>query len=241
MGSDPESRDAAALRMGLDAAVLLARAGWPAVVDAVLSGISHELSGRVASLDALVGLHQMQGQEQTPIATYLEGEIQKLQSTVELLRLIPGNLGADAEGALPKDIATRSLAISRMQSILSSVDIKTSIGNDVAPVLVNQSRLFRILLILLRRAGSCADHLGLTEIVMTGETVGDEVVLRIVPGPAQNQGRPEDPGDENIKALAEVLAMDGGSLFFPEGGFVEVRLPTLARARVLETRASPAP
>ncbi len=234
MGSDPESRDAAALRIGLDADVLLARAGWPVVADAVLSGISHELSGRVASLDALVGLSDMQGQEQMPIADYLEGEVRKLQSTVELLRLVPGDLGADAEGVLLKDLATRTLALSRMQSLLSSVDMQTSIGNDVAPILVNQSRLFRILLILLRRAGSCADHLGLTEIVMTGETVGDEVELRIVPAPGQKQGRPEDPGDENIKALAEVLAMDGGSLIFPEGGFVGIRLPTLARVRAQE-------
>ena len=234
MESDPGSRDAAALRIGLDAAVLLAQAGWPAVVDSVLSGISHELSGRVASLDALVGLCHIQGQEQTPITSYLESEVRKLQSTVELLRLVPGDLGADAEGALPKALATRTLALSRMQSLLFSIDMQTSMGNDVAPIFVNQSRLFRILLILLRRAGSCADHLGLTEIVMTGETVGDEVELRIVPGPDQKQGRPEDPGDENIKALAEVLAMDGGSFFFPEGGFVGVRLPTLARVRAQE-------
>ncbi len=234
MTPGPESYGVGASRVGAEAAMLLAQAGWPAVADSVLSGISHELSGRVASLDALVHLGHMQGQEKMPIATHLEGEVQKLQNTVELLRLVPGNLGADAEGALPKDLATRTLALSRMQSLLSTVDVQVSIGNDVAPILVNQSRLFRILLILLRRAGSCADHLGLTEIVMTGETAGDEVVLRIVPGPGQKQGRPEDPGDENIKALAEVLAMDGGSLIFPEGGFVGVRLPTLARVRAQE-------
>ncbi len=241
MRSDPESRDAAASRRGLDAAVLLARAGWPAVADGVLSGISHELSGRIASLDGLVRLRHLQGGEQVPIDSYLEGEVRKLQSTVDLIRLVPGNLGADAEAILPSDLAIRSLTVSRMQSLISSVDVQASVGTDVAPILVNQARLFRVLLILLYRAGSRADHLGLTGIVMTGEAVGDEVVLRIVPGPGQDQGRPEEPGDESIRALGEVLAMDGGSLSFPEGGFVGVRLPTLARARALEGRASPAP
>ncbi len=234
MGSDPKSCEADAIQIGLDAAVLLARAGWLGVADGVLSGLSHELSGRVAALDALVRLGHMQGQDGTRIDTYLESEVEKLKSPVELLRLVPGDLGADAAGARPSDLASRSVAISRMPSLLSRVEIQTSIGDDVAPIVVNQTRFFRTLLILLRRAGSCADNLGLTEIVLTGETVGDEVVLLIVPGSGQEPGRPEDPGDECIKALGDLLAMDGGSLCFPEQGFVGVRLPTLARVRTLE-------
>ena len=79
MGSDQESPHAVVSRMGLDAAVLLARAGWLVVADQILSGISHDLLGRVASLDALARLCQIQGSEPPPIESFLEGEVKKLQ------------------------------------------------------------------------------------------------------------------------------------------------------------------
>ncbi len=217
-----------------DPARLLARAGWLHVSDRILSGVCHDLNGRVSSLDGLVQLLRLDGAEDTPVIPYLREEVAKLESVVSLLRLIPGELMAEPEPITPGELLERVARLHRTHRGLEAIETVVSYAEGLPPLLVSWPRVGRSLLVLSAWAAHAARTSGGRSIELRAEAAGESVVLRLTAG---EEGRAlpalgAEASAPAVDALRGLLEMDGGELEIDLGdGTISVRLPSLSDLR----------
>ncbi len=217
---------------GPAAAELLARAGWLEVLDDIHGGLSHSVNGRVSSLDGLLHMIGMDGPEETPVMTLLEGEVRRLSDTVRAMRSLTGDLEGPAEPLIPAELAAEAEMLHGHHRLATRIVTETIVDEGLPPFRANRPRILRVLLVLMGRFvhRAVADNGASVKLRARGDATHVEFHVGWSPRP---QGVPASGGlsARQMEALDTVMALDAGSIEVdPEG--VRVRVPAMTRPGV---------
>ena len=217
---------------------------WRHVSDAVLRGLNHALSNRVASLSAIATVITLDEQPDPEITGALAAEVSQLEGVLRLLRLLPGGRGGPPEPVLLGDALADAVALHAHHAGLAGAPC-TVVGDasSLLPVVAPLPPLVHGLVLLL---GALALHARGSDDALDGggATGGARAVLRVggderavtLTGVAPpGDGDPLLAPDAAAAALQELLDDAGATVTVdvsPAGGVrYEVVLPTLLAVR----------
>jgi hypothetical protein len=130
---------------------------WLRVSEKVLKGLNHQLTNRVASLEAL--LLQMDGgtdREDPRATTFLSDEVARLHALLGLYRLMPAEPFVMTEVVRLTDVIKQVIALHDHHTDLRGVPLDISQRGEVESIQVRPSALVRSLLVLLESAAGNA-------------------------------------------------------------------------------------
>ena len=202
---------------------------WVAEESALLRGLNHSLSNRVAAVSALAGVLEADEAPGAQLTAALASESRRLETVLRLLRLLAGMPGAGTEPIQLGELLPEVALLHAQHADFREGEPATVTGApDALPVVTTTMSLVRAVLALLSAARGAGARAAL-------DYDGDERVvrLRVSPEPAA----PLDPSlAERAAAAARwLLRGDEASVRVGDGGFV-VELPTLLEIRRRRTR-----
>ena len=201
-----------------EAASLLALSGWSYVLDRILASVCHDLNGRVSSLQALTQLMEL-GET---LPETLNAEPAKLESIVRLLALIPAYLGAEPSPIRMQDLLSSAMDLhGKVRSAMEEQPPSVEFLDGVPPVLVNESRAVRGMVLLLDHSMRSSPEPGVS--VRVG---GDESMATV----GLPLGAVGVQDEDSLEPLTQLFEMDGGELEV-EARTLVLRLPSVAAAR----------
>ncbi len=131
---------------------------WLRVSEKVVKGLNHQLTNRVASLEAVVAL--MGDEEETPdiqLVAALAQEVKRLNQLLHLYRLVPAEPFVTTEAVLLQDVVGQVMELHTHHADLRGIPIEVDVATlPRSPVLVRPSALLRCLLVLLESAAGNA-------------------------------------------------------------------------------------
>lgn len=134
---------------------------WLRVSEKVIKGLNHQLTNRVASLEAVVTL--MSDEEEVPdlqLMSSLAQEVKRLNHLLQLYRLVPAEPFVTVEPVRLQDAVTQVMELHGHHADLRGIPIEVDRAVDTAPVRVRPSALLRSLLVLLESAAGNALRAG---------------------------------------------------------------------------------
>ena len=214
---------------------------WLRVSEKVLKGLNHQLTSRVASLEAVAGLLDDEGAaSDTLLRRSLAAEVTRLNQLLQLYRLMTAEPFVTTEPVRLQDVMPEVMELHAHHSDLRGIPIEVTSRGDVAPVLVRPSALLRCLLVLLESAAGNALRSGAdAALQLTWGGDAKRVFVRFeAPVPT---GQLVFTGDGSlVHAVQSTLAHAHGeataeAVKGPSGDAIryEVTLPTLVEARRL--------
>lgn len=224
---------------------------FDALRDAILRGMAHALSNRVAALGGINGLADP-GQIWTErLSKALQDEARRLEEILRLMRLLPddgrGDPGAIELQALVPDV----IALHAYQSALLQVECAAVYDRETMPVFANRPRLVHSLLLAIDAAKRHAHpHGGRVSVSYGGDA--DLVTIRVATEPAASPVKTGANTSEVAAATpvteaalrAAVSGVGGPSdiALAIEGGQmrIELAVPTLAAGRRAQLATRPA-
>lgn len=194
------------------AAELLARAGWLDVLDDVHGGICHDFNGRVASLEGLIQMLELDPDTAEQTLGYLGPEAEKLAATARLLGLLSGRVDEPPEAFDPRELAGAAVTLLGRTRELDATEVTVHPLGAPAAARACTPRVLRALLVVLASATRAARGAAVRQVRVEVEGMDDDVALRV--GWADEAGREWDTAslEQAADPLAELLAMDGGDL-----------------------------
>jgi hypothetical protein len=126
----------------------LDEAGWPELVDRVLHGLCHDLTGRVSAILGLTYLLESSGGDPSPVAPLMNPELEGMEEVIRFLRLLPDD-ATEPELLAPGELLPELAALVRAQRGLENVKITVEGVAEAPAVRVDRTLLIRSLLILL--------------------------------------------------------------------------------------------
>ncbi|MBK8247776.1 MAG: HAMP domain-containing histidine kinase [Gemmatimonadetes bacterium] len=136
---------------------------WLRVSEKVIKGLNHQLTNRVASLEAVVTL--LGDEEEVPdlqLMGSLAQEVKRLNQLLHLYRLMPAEPFVTTEPVRLQDAVTQVMELHGHHADLRGIPIEVDRAADTPPVLVRPSALLRCLLVLLESAAGNALRAGAT-------------------------------------------------------------------------------
>lgn len=223
---------------------------FDALRDAILRGIAHALSNRVAALGG-VSMLADPGQIWTErLSKALQDEARRLEEILRLMRLLPNDGRGEAGAVELQPLVPDVVALHAYNSALLQVECATIHDRETMPVYANRPQLVHALLLAIDAAKRHAMARGARVVVSyAGDT--ERVALRIVTE-SSTTARPANSVDASAAppaaietALPSTIERVGGS--FPvmvsanDGALrIEISVPTLAAGRRSERSASAA-
>lgn len=122
---------------------------WLRVSEKVLKGLNHELTNRVAGLEAVVGVFQDGDVPDQQMIQALANEVSRLNHLLQLFRAMPAEPFAGAEPVRIQDIVPEVLELHDHHSDLRNIPCEVDGDAGVHPLLVRPSALLRCLLVVL--------------------------------------------------------------------------------------------
>lgn len=209
-------------------------AAWLAVSDELISAVNHALNNRLAALLSLSRVLEFDDAAANPLVAVLQEEVERLERTTTLMRLLPRDPHEAAEPVVLADLFRDALALHRLRSGARDLEYDVGEAGDAPPAWAPPTALTHALLILL--SALTTEHppadAGAVRVTYGGDA--DEALLAIELPPALAAVAPE--AAERLDAVEDRLARWGGSLVRDGAGTgggprIEVRLPSLAAAR----------
>jgi hypothetical protein len=211
------------------------------VSDALLRGLNHALSNRVASLSAIATVITLDERSDPDITRALAAEVAQLEGVLRLLRLLPGGRGAPSEPVLLSDALADAVALHAHHAGLAATPC-TVVGDasSLLPVVAPLPALVHGLALLL---GALALHARGADDALDGASErrgvlrvsGDERAVRLTGAAPPGEGEPGLAPDAVAAALQELLDDAGATVTVEKsaaGGVrYEVVLPTLVVVR----------
>jgi hypothetical protein len=211
---------------------------WLRVSEGLIAGVHHALNNRMAALSAVGQVLEADLAASHPLANALSGELQRLENTAAMLRLLVSS--REAEPVQLEAITSDLSRLFFMHHALRDLALDIEIAEGLYPLWVDPAALLRALSILTAVAGGRAgagDQR--VHVAATGTPVTVEITVHAV-GSAE--------GDEFRSELNGVEWESAGALLKDWGGEVEIeetaeeltlklRLPTLPEARRREAAA----
>lgn len=217
---------------------------WLRVSEKVLKGLNHQLTNRIASLEAVVGIFQDGEPFEPEVIAALAQEVSRLNHLLQLYRCMPAEPFAGSEPVRLQDIVPQVLELHGHHADLRGISVEVDADFETLPLLVRPSALLRCLLVLLGsgagnalRAGSGALRFAYT---------GDATSVRVTFEAPQPGGQAIFTGEGSLvhavrSALAHAFAEVGVTVVNTADGErirYELRLPTLPEARRRERAAA---
>ncbi|MEO6444416.1 MAG: hypothetical protein ABIZ91_16550 [Gemmatimonadaceae bacterium] len=214
---------------------------WLRVSEKVLKGLNHQLTNRVAGLEAVVGIFQDGEPFDPEVVGALASEVSRLGHLLQLFRSMPAEPFAGAEPVRLQDIVPQLLELHGHHADLHNIPVEISADPDVLPLLVRPSALLRCLLVALESGAGNSLRAGKesgTRLSYRGDAQWISIVLE-APQP-EGQSLYTDEGSlvhavrsalahAHAEVEATVISTDDG-----EQIRYEFRLPTLSEARRME-------
>ncbi|MBC7894328.1 MAG: hypothetical protein H7066_02890 [Cytophagaceae bacterium] len=130
---------------------------WLRVSEKVLKGLNHQLTNRVASLEAVVALFEDDHEMPDPqLVKALGQEVKRLNHLLTLFRLMPAEPFVTTEPVRIQDVIPQVMELHGHHTDLRGIPIQIISSGDTPPVLVRPSALLRCLLVLLESAAGNA-------------------------------------------------------------------------------------
>lgn len=224
---------------------------FDALRDAILRGIAHALSNRVAALGG-IGMLVDPGDIWTErLAKALGDEGRRLEDILRLLRLLPDDGRGEAGAIELQPLIPDVIALHAYNSALLQVECTSVADRTITPVFANRPRLVHALLLAIDTAKRQALARG-SRVVVSYAGDAERVVIQVATEPsatAKPVGAPAADGSDMVAATGDALrdALARAGANFPAtvsggDGFlrIEVAVPTLAAGRRSEREAAPA-
>jgi hypothetical protein len=217
---------------------------WLRVSEKVIKGLNHQLTNRVASLEAVLAVFEDGGDPDPQMLRALSQETSRLNRLLQLYRLMPAEPFAVAEPVRLQDMMPQVLELHAHHSDLRDIPCEVSGDPDTLPTLVRPSALLRCLLVLLGSGAGNALRSGNSDPLRLTYG-GDSQTLRITFEAPAPVGQLLFTGEGSLihaarSALAHAHATVDASLAHEGQGDrirYELTLPTLPEARRLEREA----
>jgi len=211
---------------------------WLRVSEKVLKGLNHQLTNRVASLEAVVGIFQDGDPVEPEVVSAVAQEVARLSHLLQLYRCMPAEPFAGAEPVRLQDIVPHVLELHGHHADLRGISVDVDADAETLPVLVRPSALLRCLLVVLEAGAGSALRASSSGPILMGFT-GDASWVRVVLDAPQPEGQAIFTGEGSLvhavrTALAHAFAEVGVSSVNTAAGErirYELRLPTLPEAR----------
>jgi hypothetical protein len=185
---------------------------WLRVSEKVVKGLNHQLTNRVASLEALLAL--LNDDQEPPDLTLIKSltqEVGRLSDLLQLYRALPAEPFVTTEAVRLQDVIPQIIELHGHHADLRGIPIVIDAAQETPPMLVRPSALLRCLLVLLE---SCAGN------ALRSEASGDAAALHLAYG----------GDDTHVYITFESLAPAGQLLFTSEGSLIQAVRLTLAHA-----------
>lgn len=211
---------------------------WLRVSEKVLKGLNHQLTNRVASLEAVAALVDDEDARDPQLVKSLVQEVKRLHQLMQLYRLLPAEPYVTTEAVRLQDVIPQVVALHGHHIDLRGIPVEVSPRGDAQPVLVRPSALLRCLLVLLESAAGSALRAG-GEPTVTLEYGGDARRVWIRFEGVAPAGQLVFTGDGSLvhavhMALAHAHGSASAEAIHGTGAErlrYEVTLPTLTEAR----------
>lgn len=211
---------------------------WLRVSEKVLKGLNHQLTNRIASLEAIVGIFRDGEPFEPEVLTALADDVARLNHLLQLFRCMPAEPFAGAEPVRLQDIVPQVLELHGHHADLREIAVEVSADAETHPLLVRPSALLRCLLVVLESGAGNALRSGTSD-PLTLRYSGDAECVRLVFEAPQPSGQAIFTGEGSIlhavrQALAHAFAeVEATVVEAPNGERIryELRLPTLREAR----------
>jgi hypothetical protein len=211
---------------------------WLRVNEKVLKGLNHQLTNRLAALEAVAQLFEPGEMTDRQLVDTLAREVERVATLLRLYRMIPAEPTAAPEAVRVQDIIPYVLELHTYHADLRGVTCLLGEVSDPQPVCVRPSALLRSMLVLLESAAGHTSRAGrgLPIVLSYGGT--PTTVTISIEAPSPNAEKLFAGSGSLIDAVRSALAHAGGSI---EAG-VQLRdglslvtyrltLPTLSEAR----------
>lgn len=217
---------------------------WLRVSEKVLNGLNHQLTNRVASIEAVVGVLDPEAASDEVLMRALTTEVTRLSALLLLYRLLPAEPTLQSEATRLQDVLPQALELHGYHSDLRNIACQLDEDREAQPVLVRPSALLRSLLVLMAAgAGNAARSRSEHPLLLSYRSEGDEVIIVFeAPSPP---GQLIFSGEGSLvhavrSALSHAHCVVEAEMLQRDGRDViryELRLPTLREARRLEREA----
>ena len=185
---------------------------WLRVSEKVLKGLNHQLTNRLAALEAVSQLFEPGEVTDTQLLQTLGKEVERVGTLLRLYRMLPAEPTALPEAVRIQDIVPSVLEFHTYHADLRGVTCLLGETTEVHPVCVRPSALLRSLLVLLESAAGHTSRTGSgLPIVLSYTGTATEVVLTIEAPSPNAEGLFAGSGSL-IDAVRSALAHAGGTI-----------------------------
>jgi hypothetical protein len=185
---------------------------WLRVNEKVLKGLNHQLTNRLAALEAVSQLFEPGEVTDPSLLQTLGKEVDRVGTLLRLYRMLPAEPTALPEAVRVQDIIPSVLELHTYHADLRGVTCLLGETTDAQPVCVRPSALLRSLLVLLESAAGHASRTGSgLPIVLAYHGSETEVMITIEAASPNAEGLFAGSGSL-IDAVRSALAHAGGTI-----------------------------
>ena len=211
---------------------------WLRVNEKVLKGLNHQLTNRIAALDAVTHLFEPGERTDVELVQTLAREVERIGTLLRLYRMLPAEPTALPEPVRVQDIVPYVLELHTYHADLRGVTCVLSKAGDPDPVCVRPSALLRSLLVLLESAAGHTYRAGSELPIVLGYNGTASAVTITIEAPSPNADGLFAGSGSLVDAVRSALAHAGGTVYAGRGArdglpILNYRLtiPTLGEAR----------
>jgi hypothetical protein len=217
---------------------------WLMLSDALIGGIAHALSNRIATLSAMAELSRLDPREN--ITPMLRQETGRLEALVQHMRLLAGGGGRElgAEALQLPGLIAEAVALHGYHRELREVEITVESHPAVLPVNAERARMLHALLLMLTASSSAAREYKKpgAKLRVSCEGEGSSVLVRIDAGDGMSAGALPPLNEDHIAGATALVSQAHGEVVVPapheRGVLAELRLPSLLEIRARERDAA---
>lgn len=186
---------------------------WLRVNEKVLKGLNHQLTNRLAALEAVTQLFEPGESTDTQLLQTLANEVERVGTLLRLYRMLPAEPTALPEPVRVQDIVPCVLELHTYHADLRGVSCVLGELSDPDPVCVRPSALLRSLLVLLESAAGHTSRTGSGLPIVLSYEGTPTVVTIAIEAPSPNSDGLFAGSGSLVDAVKSALAHAGGAIF----------------------------
>ncbi len=211
---------------------------WLRVNEKVLKGLNHQLTNRIAALDAVTHLFEPGERTDPELVQTLSREVERVRTLLRVYRMLSAEPTALPEPVRVQDIIPGVLELHTYHADLRGVTCVLSKVGDPDPVCVRPSALLRSLLVLLESAAGHTYRAGSELPIVLGCSGTPSAVMIAIEAPSPNADGLFAGSGSLVDAVRSALAHAGGTILAGRGArdglpvlTYRLTLPTLGESR----------
>lgn len=208
-------------------------ARWLSVHDDLLRGLTHTLSNRIGTIAAAAYMVELQPANLANNAATLRSESERLETLLQLFRLLPRHADAIAEPIIPTDAVANAIALQEHHIELREIPINVSVDGDLQPAYAEPAALALATVVVLGAAHRAVGGRGTIALTVSSTPDVVRIVAQGIPADGQhvidNEQTRHDATLDGAAVRWLLSAVGGDSEPRHDGAALTV--PTLVAAR----------